>query len=469
VKQLLVLTVVVAASFTLAAAPVSAQELHGMIDLEASLEAQIAKLERLVGRDAPALTQVVALQWLIELYTVAERHDDVVRCYRTILALYPSDVATLNSYGRFLMEVVGDHELAGEVLRDAHGWARSIDARAVDLGETYQLRAELFRRTGKFERSVQMATMALELMSTERSTDALLARARSHVELSSYDAAAEDYLRLIAIDRGVDAEIVNELELIVSRTTSYREGSIDELIDEAIERYHEQYATRIVMGGGTLVGFPSADGATLEGTLREAKGNGAVLFVHDTGARRSVFTPYAQLLFIDDISSLALDMRGHGGSRADSMLAFEELSPYNRNRLADDVVAAYRYLRETLDVDEGRIAIVAAGAACAVVEKALYRGRITAPVVYLSPTFTDVDRELETAISFHADTPVLIICAREDIASMRAIKSFTEVKERRRTDRRLYDRAGHGVETLRRVPAALEDFQDWLRSVVGPG
>jgi pimeloyl-ACP methyl ester carboxylesterase len=293
--------------------------------------------------------------------------------------------------------------------------------------------------------------------------------AQSLLALERYDEAADAYLRLIALDRGANGEDVNALQLFVARTTRYSDGSIQRTIDDAVAEERRREVVRIELEGGSLVTIRSADGVPLEATLRRAEGPGAVLFVHETGSRRSVFTPYAQLLFIDEISSLAVDLRGHGGSRADSMLAFDALSAYNHDQLPGDVAAAYRYLENTLGIDEGHIAIIAAGHASAVVEKALYREHIDAPVVYLSPTFLDSDLEVHTAVSFHPATPALLVGGREDWSALRAIQAFTAARERPGVETRLYDDAGHGVETLRRVPAALEYLQRWLRATVGSG
>ena len=72
-----------------------------------------------------------------------------------------------------------------------------------------------------------------------------------------------------------------------------------------------------------VVTVTTDDGVRLEGTLRRAQGPGAVLLVHDLGSRRSVYAPYAQLFFIDDLTTLSIDLRGHGNSRSDSLSSHE--------------------------------------------------------------------------------------------------------------------------------------------------
>lgn len=447
--------------------PPAETEHRGVIDLNEQIERQITQLEQMVGGDASARKQTMTLQWLIELYGAVGRTEDVERCYERILTFYPNDVATLNNYGRYLMDTVGDLERADSVLYDANEWAKATDARSIDLGTTYQLRAELMRRRGEFDRSVRLADKALELIAAERTADILRTRAKSLEALGRYDEAAETWLRVIALERAANPEDINALKLMVSKTTKYRADDLQHYIDAAVTGYRKQYEARVELEGGEVTHFASTDGIELEGTLRRADGPGAVLFVHDLGGRRSEFTPYGQLLYIDGISSLAVDLRGHGGSRADSMLSYRHLSAYNLEQLPGDVVAAYRYLRDTLGLDNDHVAIVAAGGACAIVEKALYEGRFAAPVVHLSPSFPTTDVELRTALAFHRDLPALAIAAREDLSSLRAIDAFANSKPREQFTRGLYEDAGHGIETLRRVPDALETLQQWLRDVVG--
>lgn len=444
-----------------------AQGADGIIDLDQSIDRQIAQLEQLVGGDAPAVQQAVVLQWLIDLYDAQGRTGDVERCYERILAFFPNDVPTLNAYGRYLMDTVGDNARARKVLYDAYLWSRHTDPRSLDRGTTYRLRAEVMRRMGDYEDAIAHADRALELLSQERSGAALRTKARSLEALGRYDEAVDVYLELIGRERGTNSEDINALKLIVSRAPSRNAGDVNRAIAEAIERQHKQYEARIELEGGELVTFESSDGTPLEGTLRRGDGPGAVLLVNRTGALRTEFTPYAQLLMIDGISSLSVDLRGHGGSRSDSVQSYESLSAAGRDMLADDVVAAYRTLQDSVGAGESHIGIIAAGDAAAIVEKALHRGRIDAPVAYLSPSFSDADPELTTALAFHADHPAFIVAAREDLAAMRAMKRFRESKPREQLITRLYPDAGHGLETLRRVPEALEHLQSWLRRVVG--
>ena len=214
-----------------------------------------------------------------------------------------------------------------------------------------------------------------------------------------------------------------------------------------------------------MVELSSSDGVILEGTLRRAPGPGAVLFVPDLRGSRLAYTPYAQLLFIDDITTLSVDPRGHGASRADSLLSYDDLSEYHRARLIDDIGTAYRHLR-SLGFRDEHIAVVSEGSGCALVEKAMQEEKATPAVTHLSPEFDPRDRDLIHAITFHPDLPVLVFFSDEDIAAMRSTQIFRETRKRSQLRTRMLRDAGRGLDLFRRNQEALEEFQEWARRTI---
>jgi tetratricopeptide (TPR) repeat protein len=451
------------------APPVCAQQTHGVIDLEKDVKAQIKQLESRLffGQDEPAHEQVVWLQWLITLYDFVDQKDGVEACYEQILAYFPFDAATMNAYALFLIERRGDYERAEKQLRDAAEWGEHADVRSLDLGTTYELLARVELNQGDIESSIAHARKALELLDEESSAAALRILAESYLQSGAFDEAAEAYLKLIALERGINREDINALQLFVHRTTRYADGSISGLIADAIEGKKRRYRSRIESEGGKIVSFPTEDQVVLEGTLRRTDGDGAALFVPDLGTTRSVYTPYAQLLFIEEISTLSLDLRGHGGSRTDSLPSYTDLTPAHLGLLPTDVVAGFRYLQNETGLADGQIVIAAAGRSCAVVEKAVHQASLAAPVIYLSPTFQSRDRELTNAVFFHPHEPILVVYSAEDLQAMLSFELFSDVKEFSRLERKILTDAGHGIEMLRRDTHALEFFQEWIGKTLG--
>lgn len=443
--------------------PSFAQSNDGMIDFHQSVEAQIRQLEQRVGGDQRATKQAVVYRWLIQLYTMVERYDDAEQAYQKILAFFPSDLGTLNSYATFQIEVREDYEAAAKTLSDANAWAREIDETSVHRGTTLTIWAELELLRADNPRAIQLSKQALDLVGDDDRPRALRALGHGYANLEQFDEAADTFLELVAIEGGANRDDINTLLTLVPLTTTYSAEDVRDTVARAIEEEREHRHDRIRSTGGEVVVLTSADGAALEGTLRYESGKiGAVLFVPNIGSRRSIFTPYEQLLFIDGFTTLSIDLRGHGGSRADSLLSWDTLPTEHRDRLSDDVTAAFRHL-SGLGYSDGDIAIVTEGLGSTVVEKALQRSQLRPAVVYLSPTFDPDDRELKNAIAFHGDSPVLVYFSSEDLSAMRSLTVFQDAGKHERLETRMFDDAGHGTEILQSEPPALDSLQAWLR------
>jgi tetratricopeptide (TPR) repeat protein len=440
------------------------EELEGALDFTQAAKEQIGYFERMLVSDLSAERQAAILLWLVDLYRSVGQYDGVERSYRRILAFFPADVGIMNSYALFLIEQGGASERAESLLVAATQWGRYTDARSLDRGGTYELLARVEMEKGDYDSAIKRARMAVELMDDESSAGARRVLAESLRHAGRYDDAARVYIDLIALERGAVIEDVNALKLFVDRTGSYRSEGLNAAIDSAIADREAEKRLRVEAEGAELVAIPSAGGVVLEGTLRRRAGEGAILFVPDMGSTRRAFTPYAQLLGVDGISSLTLDLRGQGGSRFDSLLTQENMPLRHAQRLPDDVVAGFRYLQGALRLDPARIVIVTEGYASPIVEQALPLGGLAAPVVHLSPAFTPLDKELANSIAFHPDFPVLLYYSDEDLHALRSCSYYRKAKNFSQLDIRRVRKSGRGVDILRRNPNALEGFQVWVRA-----
>jgi alpha-beta hydrolase superfamily lysophospholipase len=373
----------------------------------------------------------------------------------------------MNAYATFLLEARHDGERAESLLVAASQWGRYTDARSLDRATTYELLARIGMESGDFEAAVRHARLAIDLVDHEASTGARRVLAESLRRSGDYDAAADAYLELIALERGTQPEDVNALKLIVGQTDRYAATDVNDLIEAAIEERTDERRRQFEAEGAELITIESEDGYELEGTLRRRDGGGAVLFVPDLGGTRTAFRPYAQLLGVDGFSSLTLDLRGQGGSRSDSVSTQQDLSAGQFDRLPDDIVAGFRFLERALDAGAGRIVIVSEGRSSALVERAMRRGRLAAPVVHLSPAFEPDERVLRDAIAFHPDRPILLFYSDEDLSALRSVSFYKNTKEFRQLEIRVLHGAGHGVDVLRRDAEALEVFQRWIRRAGG--
>jgi len=451
---------------------VCSQTTGGVIDLRADAAVQIEQIESILEdpRDMPAPNQVVFLRWLIELYEFVGETDKVEPCYRRILSFYPYDVGTLNAYARFLFEQKEAPARAESLLYDAALWGKYTDARSLDRGHTFELLSRVELTNGRLEEAIRDAETAIALVDEESAAGPLRVLAEAYVRSGAFDQAADTYLELIALERGLVREDINALKLFADKS-KYETGDLNDVIAKTVERKNEDRRRRLEATGAEQVVISSEDGVRLEASLRRGQGSGpggAVLFIHDLGGTRAGFVPFAELLFVDGVTTLSVDLRAHGGSRTDSLLSIEDLTGHHAEALVDDIIAGYRYLAEKFAIADGRVVVVAAGRSCALVEKALYRGHLSAPVVYLSPVFDRDDRGLRNAIAFHADLPMLVLYSTEDFEVRRTLQVFTDVKSFPHLDARPLSDAGHGIDILRRDPGALERFRAWiLESLAG--
>lgn len=445
------------------------QTVDGIVDRGADTRVQIDELETILrgNADMPAERQAVMLLWLAELYEYVGDSAGVESSYLRILAFFPYDVGVMNRYAAFLLDGRGESARAESLLVAASQWGRYTDARSLDRGRTYELLARVEMENGDLPAAERHALMAIELVDDEASAGARRVLAETLHRAGAHDAAVEEYIDLIALERGTHREDINSVRVIAAASDRYRNTDLNRLVEEAIVRREAARRDRIESEGAELVAVTARDGVELEGTLRRRGGSGAVLMIPGRNNTRSVWTPYAQLLGIDGISSLTLDLRGQGGSRSDSLPSPDGLDARHRERLPDDVVAGFRYLRDALSVAGESLVIAGEGDACAVIEKALRRGRLDAAVVYLSPGFDRGDRELRDAVSFHPRRPALLYYSREDLHALRSTSYFKKNKDLPDLTVNVLDRAGHGTDILRRDPGALESFQVWLRRVTG--
>jgi hypothetical protein len=452
--------------------PVMAQAqqegIEGTLDLSDSAREQIEYFESMLRQsgDMAADRQAVVLLWLVDLYDAIEDFGAVERTYLRILAYYPADVGVLNSFGMFLIERQRDYERAESLLVEASRWGRYTDARSLDRGGTYELLARVEMEQEKYEIALRHASLAIELMDDESSVNARRILAETFRRSGEYDEAVLAYIDLIAIERGANTEDINSLKLFVDEAEHYEAGDLNGLIEDAVRERDTERRRHVEAEGAELVSIPSTGGVVLEGTLRRRDGPGAVLFIPDTGSTRTRYTPYAQILGVDGISSLTLDLRGQGGSRSDSLLTQQNMPLRHAQRLPDDVTAGFRYLQEALGLEAASIMIVTEGYGSSLVEKALHRDGLGSPVAHLSPSFNPDDKDLANSIAFHPDLDILLFYSSEDLHALRSCSYFRKAKKFNKLEIVPYEDSGRGIDILRRNPVALEKFQDWARKTV---
>ncbi len=454
-------------AWLLFALPAHAQDTSGEIDTRKAINRRIYELEGMISGDVSAEKQAVTLRWLADLYVQAGRIDDAEYAYEKILVFYPYDVASCNAYAEFLLDTRQNPEKALEVTHNAILWAQSAASPPAYLGETYALRARAFADAGRCEDAVRAAGEAVARSEEDAAEDAR--RTQAHCATTSGDTkqAKQILLGVIGDSGGSSADDKSTLIALMTKgKKNVDKSDVDNEIKEAIEKSQKERAKALAREGATMVELTSSNRVRLEGTLREGKEKGAVLFIPDGGGRRSAYTPFAQLLSLDGFTTLTIDPRGHGYSRADSLPSFDAMPEHHRLELAADVAAAFDYLTKTRKIDPASIVVVAAGTGCGVVERAMHEHKIAPAVVYLSPIFAADDRDLASAFSFRPDRPALVLASQEDTYAVMSLRAFeTAFTSDDDVKVKVYNSAGHGASILR-DPANFAEVDAWIKQTV---
>lgn len=446
-----------------------AQEATGKVDTRGDVAAQIRTLEMMISGDVPAERQAVVLRWLADLYVRSNEIDRAQRAYERLLSFFPNDVGTNNAYARFLIDHRHNFVRADSTLRAAIGWDRSASTHSPYLGDTYALLARSLREQKRCEDGITAADHALDLLNQASAEDALRVKAGCLLDLGRHDQARDAYLKLIGATGASRADDVNAFIALEAGAKHQVDAKrVEHEIQEAVEAARDARRKTAAAEGASIVELDGVDHVRLEGTLRGAPAERAILIVPDVDEQRALYTPYAQLLSLDGAATLTIDLRGQGDSRCDSLPDYEDMSPDQRDHLPDDVATAYRFLRARTKLDDEHMAIVTSGNASAIVERALHDDGLAPAVVHLSPVFDPTDRDVTSALSFRPPRPALVVASTEDVYAVRSVQLFAQSADSSLATRRVYEDAGHGIDILR-DPGRFADISRWLDGVLGTG
>lgn len=448
------------------APPATAQDSTGVVDTRRDIAARIQELQQQVGGDESAEQQSVVLLWLADLYVSAGRLDDAAAAYEQVLTFFPFDPAATNAYARFLLDQRGDPEHAEKILHDALANANALDSPPPYIGQTYALRARALRALGRCEDALSPSDNALALLDTDAAEDALRIRAACLAETGRRDQARQAFLDLIGTSGGSNADDVSSYIALLTATSGHVEAAgVKQDIAGAIERARAERRADARAEGAEIVELRARDGARVEATLRKGDGARAVVFVPETGERRATYTPYAQLLALDGVTTLTVDPRGYGDSRCDSLPDAALFTDDQRARIADDIATAIQYLRDERGIATADIAVVSAGDGVGYVERARHENALAVATIHLSPILNPDDRAVAAALSFRPPRAALVLASGEDVYAVRSLGYFRTAAGDDSVTTRVFRSAGHGVSIIR-DPARYRMMADWIEQTL---
>ena len=199
--------------------------------------------------------------------------------------------------------------------------------------------------------------------------------------------------------------------------------------------------------------FTSSDGAIINGTWYASKKAGAptVYLVHDIGSDRTIWMSLPVELQKDGCNVLAIDLRGHGGSRlnvksADIYYDWTEMDLEDLEGIFLDIQGAYRWVHADDDDGHPNTDAGADGALVGIGQGGLFafdqaskmsRERILSAVL-ISPTMDCYGLDVVQSAENWGDVrPVTFISSEEDGTSVAAVDAMMARREENGIDIRV--------------------------------
>jgi len=221
--------------------------------------------------------------------------------------------------------------------------------------------------------------------------------------------------------------------------------------------------------------FTTSDGVLIAGTFVGGTGEGArpaALLLPMRAKTRDSYGEFQQRLSSEGISSLAIDIRGHGDSNGDGNLDYRAFREAEWNATTNDVKGGLDWLRNQPGVDASLIGIVGAsiGANLAVIVTAeeLTAGTENPPklLVLLSPGLNYSVRLDPGRARELGHTPVYIVSAVEDTQSYRGSQTLSQAA--RGGELHDFEGSEHGTDLFRANPGLMDEVTRWMSNrVVG--
>jgi pimeloyl-ACP methyl ester carboxylesterase len=229
--------------------------------------------------------------------------------------------------------------------------------------------------------------------------------------------------------------------------------------------------------GGRVLRLESSDGFVLRATRYRAHdtargtqrvGRPAVVLVHGPGSDRTVYRQLGARLAAAGIDALAVDVRGHGGSRSAELpheRAFTEVYARSFEGALRDVAAAVEVLRGDPDIDGTRLGLVAEGVGSLWAMLGGLDGEGVRAIVSLGPAWHDqIERLLERRSGWQG----LFVARDDDAASLAAARRLVDEVAPDGSEVKQVAGDGTGVGLLDGSPGLETQVVRWLGSVLLP-
>jgi len=210
----------------------------------------------------------------------------------------------------------------------------------------------------------------------------------------------------------------------------------------------------------------TADGYRIIGTYTKGRGGSGVVLLHMYRNDRNSWQPLVRELVSRGISSIAIDMRGHGESRLnpqgadDSKLVLARDSAFF-NSMHLDAEAAVRYLLEQ-GITHDKIGVVGASVGCSVAVQTATLGEVpVSAVVLMTPGTNYLGISTMEHIKSWPGIPLLILSSEEEEGRGAAI-IYEQLKEKGAVLKTFEEENIHGTNMFGQVDGVEKLISDWL-------
>lgn len=208
------------------------------------------------------------------------------------------------------------------------------------------------------------------------------------------------------------------------------------------------------------------DGYKVVGLHRKASDSkGAVLFLHMMPATKESWDDFAEQLLQKGISSLAIDLRGHGESvmKGGERFDYREFEDEEHQASRQDVETAASWLKGQEGVNDRKLAVVGASIGSNLAIRHAYEHEDLLAAIALSPGIDYHGVLTEDAVAgLKPHQHLLIAVSTEDKLSHMSVKKLEVAGSPGKVKYVYLEAAGHGTTMFEKDPGFMQETLDWL-------
>lgn len=214
------------------------------------------------------------------------------------------------------------------------------------------------------------------------------------------------------------------------------------------------------------VTFTTSDGVEIVGDYVPADSSRTVILLHMMPATRGAWRPFVKKLNDAGLSTLAIDLRGHGDSikkTTGEILNYKQFSDADHQASIYDVEAAASWLLREYGVGEEEIAFVGASIGANLSLQYLAEHKNVPVAVLLSPGLNYKGIDTQAAIvKVQPTQSIFFVGAQDDAYASLTIQYLIKETEAQKEVKN-YDGGGHGTNLFDSQPKLMDEIVEWLK------